>query len=199
MRLRTIALSAAFGLSIGIGVALATGAGGGEPRFHGTAYLPPAEAADFPLIDQRGRAARISDFRGSAALLFFGYTTCPDVCPLTLTKLSRVVGALGKDAERVRILLVTTDPSNDTPAALARYTARFDTPVVGLTADSATLTAMRAAYGVYAAPSPAHAGHGMTHTPAVFGIDPAGQIRVLLPMEQPDEVIAGDVRALLRE
>lgn len=187
------------------------GAVADEPRFHGTAWEPAEPAADFRLTDHTGRTARLSDFRGGPVLLFFGYASCPDVCPLTLARLDRVLSGMGPEAEDVRVLLVTVDPARDTPEALARYVSRFEPWVTGLTGDPESLEAVRRRYHAYAEPAPPqpsypgapeHAGHAesgapMNHTPQVFGIDRQGMIRVLLPMERPEDEIADDIRELL--
>ena len=191
--------------------AVRDGGFGGRPSFHGTAWEPSQTAADFRLTDHTGRPASLSDFRGQAVLLFFGYVNCPDVCPLTLTKLARVLSSLGSDASGVRVLLVSVDPERDTPDALARYVGRFGPRVTGLTGDADSLKSVLRSYYAFAEPSapqsypgaPEHAGHGglagaLSHTPQVFGIDRRGEIRVLLPMDRSDAEIADDVRALTR-
>ena len=182
---------------------------GGRGSFHGTAWEPSQTAADFRLTDHTGRAARMSDFRGESVLLFFGYANCPDVCPLTLAKLDRVLSAMGRDARGVRVLLVSVDPARDTPQALARYVSRFGPWVTGLTGDEEAVKSVLRSYYAYAEPSvpqsypgaPEHAGHNgpvgaLSHTPQVFGIDREGEIRVLLPMDRTDEEIADDIRTL---
>src|SRR5690606_35411137 len=132
-----------------------TGALSGAPRFHGTAWEPSETAADFRLTDHTGRTVSLSDYRGKGVLLFFGYTTCPDVCPLTLTRLDRVLSEMGSDAEDVRVLLVTVDPENDTPATLARYVGRFGPGFTGLTGEADVLKAILKSYYAYAEPATA--------------------------------------------
>jgi protein SCO1 len=122
------------------------------PAFHGTTYEELAPAAEFSLTDHRGRPATLASFRGRPVLLFFGYTHCPDVCPLTLTKLNGVLNDLGSRAEDVRIVLVTVDPARDTPAVLADYVRRFGPRVTGLTGDSAAVARAMAGYGAYVLP-----------------------------------------------
>lgn len=178
------------------------GEAGSPADFTGTAYTPPQPAAEFALVDHHGREATLRDHRGKAVLLFFGYTHCPDVCPLTLQKLSRVVGTIAADTSDLRILLITVDPARDTPAALAEYVTRFGPFVTGLTGDSLALGALRTEYGAFAgAPAPGHEGMAMeiSHTSRVFGVDRSGDLRVLLPMDEPDEVIARDIEVLLRD
>ena len=122
------------------------------PAFHGTTYEELAPAADFNLTDHRGRPATLASFRGKPVLLFFGYTHCPDVCPLTLTKLNGVLEDLGSRAEDVQIVLVTVDPARDTPAVLADYVRRFGPRVTGLTGDSAAVAQAMTGYGAYVLP-----------------------------------------------
>jgi protein SCO1 len=179
------------------------------PAFHGTTYEETAPAADFRLTDHQGREVSLASYRGHPVLLFFGYTHCPDVCPLTLDRLSRVVRTLGGEAEDARIVLVTVDPARDTPAALEAYVSRFGPRVAGLTGDSASLARAWGGYGVYveAQPSPgasaAHAGHGapsaaakVAHTGVVYGIDRQGRLRVVISDTATEEQTRDDVRTL---
>jgi len=199
-------------------VAVLPKAGG---RFHGTTYETVAPAADFRLTDHEGRPVTLESYRGKPVLLFFGYTHCPDVCPLTLAKLSRVLRALGDDARDVRVLLVTVDPARDTPAALKAYVARFGPRVSGLTGDSASLARAWEGYGAYVAPQPApaaatngahagdaHGGHGaaarprtdaaVAHSGVIYGIDRKGNLQVVISDAATEEETRDDVRTLAR-
>lgn len=177
-------LIAATLLLIPLAIALATTR---EPEFHATAYEPPAPAPPFTLTTHEGAAVTMENFADKPALVFFGFTNCPDVCPLTLSTLSKVAG-------NTQILLITVDPERDTPAVLADYIDNFDANITGLTGDPNELERLRAAYGVHA--GPATATHGMTHTAAVFGIDDEGQIRVVLRPDQPREQLTEDIETL---
>jgi protein SCO1 len=169
-------------------------AGCAQPAFHGTTYDPPDAAPDFTLTDHRGGTASLSEFRDHTVLLFFGFTSCPDVCPLTLHRLERALEGLPR-AERARILLVTVDPERDTPELLARYLAAFPGPITGLTGDADELQRIRAAYGVYAG---AGAEPGvLIHSTSVFGIDRRGTLRVLLRGDMPEDHLREDLRTLL--
>lgn len=182
-------------------VAAALGLGGAgyllanrPPTFHGTTYDEVTPAAPFTLTDHTGRRVTLDDYRGKVVLLFFGFTHCPDVCPLTLSKLARVLDGLGRRAEDVQVLLVTVDPARDTPAALGEYVERFTPRAAGLTGDSASLARAYEGYGVY---SMAGGHHGMTHSSVVYGIDRRGRLVVVIPPEATDEAVRDDVRALL--
>lgn len=182
-------LAATLGLG-GAGYLLA----GRPPTFHGTTYDEVTPAPPFALVDHTGRRVTLDDYRGKVVLLFFGFTHCPDVCPLTLSKLARVTDGLGRRADDVQVLLATVDPARDTPAVLAEYVKRFTPRAAGLTGDSASLARAYKGYGVY---SMQGGHHGMTHSSVVYGIDRRGRLVVVIPPEAGDEAVRDDVRALL--
>lgn len=196
LALAALVLAVASAAALLLGPRAGLGSGG---AFHGTAYPEPEPAPGFELTDHRGEVARLEDFRGRTVLLFFGFTHCPDVCPLTLARLSQALEALGARAADARVLLVSVDPERDTPEVLARYVERFGRQVTGLTGAAEALAELRRAYGVYAAPQAGHDGHPMlVHTTAVFGIDRQGRLRVLLRAEGPEEELRADIARLLR-
>ena len=108
---------------------------------------------------------------------------------------------MGSRGDDVRVLLVSVDPERDTPAVLADYVKRFGPQVTGLTGDAEVLRRMRAQYGAYAEHG---GGHGagehadVMHTNAVYGIDRAGKLRVLIAPDGPEEQMRDDIRTLAR-
>ena len=117
-------------------------------EWNGTLLDPPMAAQPFELVSANGPVGS-SDLHGHWTVLFFGYTRCPDACPLTLDKLRRVHAALGDDARDVQVTLVTVDPGHDSPDVLAEYVSRFHPTFLGLTADPATIEALAKTYGIY--------------------------------------------------
>ncbi len=176
---------------------LRIGLASGSPEFHGTAYLPPEPAADASLVDHTGAPRNIADFQGQPVLLFFGYTHCPDICPITLFTMQSVLDEIGKPAEDVALLLVTVDPERDTPEVLARYVSNFAPYTTGLTGTEEELRTLLAAYGVYAEQDQHEPGI-LAHTSAVFGIDSDGEIRVLLHADAPREELKRDLATLAK-
>lgn len=116
--------------------------------FKGTEFVPERPAPDFTLTSQAGRPFRMQESRGKVALLFFGFTTCPDVCPTTLGKIKGALQALGPDADRVQVVFVSVDPERDTPEVMARYLANFDPRIVGVTGDLDAIEAVADGYDV---------------------------------------------------
>jgi protein SCO1 len=167
--------------------------------FFGTPYPDPDAAPAFELVNHHGAMESLASHQGTVVLVFFGFTHCPDVCPLTLSRLANTVERLGPRGDDVRILLITVDPERDSPDALAEYVARFGPSVTGLTGEPALLESIRRAYGVFAVPHVGHDGTEMTaHTDAVFGIDRAGLLRVLIRPDAPEHEMEADLRTLLR-
>ena len=166
--------------------------------FHGTAYPDSPPAPDFALIDHRGESVTLSDFEGGAVLVFFGFTRCPDICPLTLTRLARVVRERGYSPEQIRVLLVSVDPTYDSPERLAEYLAPHGPAFAGLTGSVDTIQEVLTAYGAYAERRRSDEGvETIAHTGLVFAIDAAGRLRALLHPEESVESLGEDVETLV--
>lgn len=183
--------------------------------FHGMLLQSPDRAADFTLTASTGAPLRLSDLRGKIVLLFFGYTTCPDVCPLTLAELKQMRQLMGDQADQVQVLLLTVDPTHDTPEKLAHYLAAFDDTFVGLTGPVETLSAVATGFGVFfddhVADDHVVAGHTTSHatTPAaalpvehtstVVVVDADGYTRLLFPPGMSPADMAEDVKYLIKD
>lgn len=169
-------------------------------EFNGTEYPEPELAADFTLEEAGGELFRLSDQRGKIVLIFFGFTSCPDVCPTTLSEAGRILEGLGDEAQQVRFAFITVDPERDTPERLGQYVARFHPDIVGLTGTPDELQAVYDAYGIYAQKVPLEdsaAEYTMDHTARVFLVDQDGRLRLSYAFGTPDEEILQDVRYLL--
>ncbi|MBF8269484.1 MAG: electron transporter [Gammaproteobacteria bacterium] len=95
--------------------------------------------ANVNLLAESGEPITINDYKSYLRLIFFGYTQCPDICPLTMYFVAGALKSLGPDAERVRVLFITIDPKRDTPAVLAKYTDAFHSSIIGLSGAVATI------------------------------------------------------------
>jgi protein SCO1/2 len=174
--------------------------GAAESLFRTGALDPPAPAPDFTLRSDQGKTVHLRDWRGSVVLLYFGYTSCPDVCPTTLAELAAVKQQLGAAAQRLRVALVTVDPERDTPKRLRVYTRTFDPTFLGLTGPRATLVKVWKAYGVYVqshrVPGSSE-GYVVDHSATTFGIDADGNLRLAIPFGTPADDIRHDLQLLL--
>jgi len=139
-------------------------------------------ALKFTLTDANtGQTVHAKDFRGHLVLLYFGYTHCPDVCPTTLSRLSRAVASLGPRASDARILFVTVDPARDRIADLKRYARAFGPEVVALRGSQQALRALTKRYRVtygYGKPD-SHGNYEVSHSAAVYIFDRQGEARLL--------------------
>jgi protein SCO1/2 len=137
---------------------------------------PPAVQAiggPFVLVDHDGRAVSDRDFAGRLLLIYFGFTNCPDMCPLAMQEMAVALDALGPKAKDVQPLLITVDPQRDTPETLKRYVAQFHPRILGLTGTPEQIDAAVRAYRVYAARAK---GESVEHH---YSVDHTGLIYVM--------------------
>lgn len=155
---------------------------------------------DFHLTDHNGQPRSVADFRGKAVVMFFGYVNCPDMCPTTLYKLSTAVRQLGNDAENVQVLFVTLDPARDTPAVLKQYVPAFHPTFLGLYGDEATTEQTAKEFKIfYQHQKPDATGfYTVDHMGPSFVFDLQGRLRLFISDEHSAEVIADDLRTLLK-
>jgi protein SCO1/2 len=132
--------------------------------------------------------------------VFFGYTHCPDVCPVTLADWTRAKAALGDQADRVRWLFVSVDPARDTPAVAEAYARQFDSSFVGLSGDSATTAGIQAAFTVasYETPGATDADYLVTHASQCFLVDDTGTLRAMYSFNSGVDAIVADLQRVLR-
>jgi protein SCO1 len=173
-----------------------------EPTFNGAVLSAPIQLPEFTLQRFDGTRFTSADLRGRVAMVFFGYTTCPDVCPLTMAHLAQARKQLGAEAQQVDAYFVTVDPERDSPQRLREYLGKFDPAIVGLTGTDAELERARQIFGVVAqrrdVPGSAVA-YFMDHSAGLYLIDPASRLRVVEPYGLTPAEIAADVRRLLTE
>ena len=172
-----------------------------------------AVGAEFAAQSSLGREVRLSEYRGKVVLLFFGYTSCQDICPATLAHLQSLMNRLGPAADDVQVLLVTVDPENDTAEHLEVYLAQFDSRFVGLTGSReetdriATLFMAKYAqsHGVQLSTehnrtkTPVEHSYLYSHSQQIYLLDKASRTRALFFTGSPVEEMQGAVLALLEE
>ncbi len=151
------------------------------------------------------RAVTEADYRGKVTLLYFGYTFCPDVCPLTLANLADVLRALGDDADKVRVLFVTVDPGRDTLELMGQYAGLFAPQIDGLRGTGDEIAALARRYRVVYSvrPAPEDTDYEVSHSDAVYAFDATGAARVLYSQLSGAAAdipsTAEDLRQLIRE
>lgn len=156
----------------------------------------------FSLTDaNRDATVQAKDFHGRIALLYFGYTHCPDVCPTTLHRLQSVLSKLGAGAQQVNVLFVTVDPSRDTVKLLKTYTEYFGPQFVGLRGDEPELRKLTKRYRVtygYGKPD-AKGNYEVSHSSAVYVFDRKGDARLIIRPSDSIDAMTSDLQRLIAE
>lgn len=161
----------------------------------------PRPIPDFELLDTQQQPFRLSDVRGDIALVFFGYTYCPDVCPLTLSEVQQaLVGLDGR--ERVHTIFISVDPERDTPEALERYVHLLDETFIGLTDDEAKTKEVLKQFGAHAAKEEnpdSDTKYLVEHTATLYLINPNGEIFLTYPFGFVADDLRSDLTYLLQQ
>jgi protein SCO1/2 len=209
--LARLALVHARALSVGAASLALLTLGCGNAELHGASVLPRGPAPDISAEDTSGGPFQLHDQRGRIIVLSFGYTSCPDVCPTTLSKMKDIYRRLGeKRAGDVTMAFLSVDPERDTVARLREYVSAFDPKILGLRLTGAPLASTLVAYGVTSErrelpgeryPDRPLAGeyYSFDHTSGYFVIDKAGYLRLRFPAEAPVDDMVSDLLALAAE
>lgn len=170
--------------------------------FRGAAFGEPYPLApEIALTRSDGSSFRLSEMRGNVILVFFGYTSCPDVCPTTLAELKLALAELSEeDAARVKVLFVTVDPERDTPERMQEYVNHFNKTFIGLSGTQVDLEKIWQAYGVYreSVPGTSASGYTVDHTARVTLIDQDGNMRVSFGFDTPVDDVVHDLKLILK-
>lgn len=169
----------------------------------GTTYGEPfPPAADFTLPRANGELFQLSANRGNLVLLFFGYTSCPDICPTTLAELNIALQKLKpEDAAQIKVVFITVDPQRDTPERVQNYVNHFNPAFIGLSGTESELAQVWKGYGIFRAivDGSSAAGYLVDHTARVTLIDRNGYLRISFPFDAPVEDIIHDLKLMLKE
>jgi protein SCO1/2 len=148
----------------------------------------------FALTDDSGKHVTDKEFRGRYMLVFFGYTSCPDICPAGLQLISAAIDNLGSKADRITPIFISVDPERDTPAKLHDYVKNFNSRLVGLTGTPAEIRDVTKGYKVYYSKVPNEAApnnYGMDHSSIIYLMDPNGDyVAHFTPTTSVDEMTA---------
>lgn len=170
------------------------------PRWNGSFISPPAVMPDFRLQAGQG-SVQLSDFRGKKVILYFGYTSCPDVCPTTLGVLREALAALGEKAAAFQVFFISVDPARDTPTIASAYAARFSPTFVGLTGTPEEIAQTAAAFGIFYKlnpPDPKNGYYSVDHSASVLVLDEEGRLILTWPYGLTAPQVEEDLRSLLR-
>jgi protein SCO1 len=163
----------------------------------GGVFNPAREAPDFSVRGSDGADLTLSHYRGKVVLLGFGYTSCLNVCPVTLAVLAQAHRKLGPLASKVQVIYLTVDPERDNAARLKQYLAAFDPTFLGGTGTAAQMAAVRLSYGVTAEKHGTGSDYAVAHSSFVYLITPDGKLRALMPFGHKADDYVHDISVLL--
>ncbi len=172
-----------------------------KPQFKAIDITGADYAQGFQLTDFNGQPRSLADFKGKVAVVFFGYTQCPDVCPTTMGEMVQVKQLLGADGDRLQVLFVSVDPERDTPEVLKAYMASFDPGFLGLYAASPdALAALAKDFKVYykRVDGKTPTSYTMDHTAASYVYDAQGRLRLFSRYGSRAQALADDIKLLLK-
>jgi protein SCO1 len=166
------------------------------------ATRPVTVGGSFALTAPDGTAVTDQTYRGKWLLVYFGYTSCPNTCPMTLNEIATALKKLGTDAAKMQSLFITVDPQRDTRKVLEQYTQSFDPRIVGLTGSPQQVDAVTQEYGAYAVRHKTGVGpedYVMDHSTYLYVMDPEGKFVRAFDADTPGDRIADALRELLAQ
>ena len=171
----------------------------GVALFKRNAPTPQSPQLDtsFSLTDENGRPTTQEDYSGRYKLVFFGFTHCPDICPLHLQTIGETLDLLGDKAEQVAPLFITLDPARDTLEVLRTYTDYFHPALIGLRGTESQTTAITKGFRLYASKVPTEDGYTLDHSALTYLLSPEGDYIKVFTTQDKAETIAQYLTSLL--
>ncbi len=185
------------------GLVLAAGCSPPAPAFNGERLEEPAPAPELAGVNWDGQPFQLSEHQGKVAVVTFGYTYCPDVCPFTLAKLKQVSAGLGDRADDLAVVFVSVDPHRDTVEKLSRYVPNFDRRFYGLRIEPTELDALKETWDITIQYGQPKDGPGtdsfyyVDHTGSYFVVDREGQLLLKFPPTASADQMIPDIERLL--
>jgi protein SCO1/2 len=174
-----------------------TGCVSSQP-YAGTLLDPPKQLPAVELMDSNGQPFQLNGLKDSLTLVYFGYTHCPDVCPLTMWRVKQALAELD-EKERVRVLFISVDPERDTAEVLARYVHRLGPEFIGLNGDREKIKEVIKPFGAMTEKEETiGSDHLVNHTPYLYLVNPHNQLLLIYPHNFKPEALRADLEQLLK-
>ncbi|MFC5520346.1 SCO family protein [Polaromonas jejuensis] len=171
-----------------------------KPQFQSVDLTGADYAQGFALADHNGQPRALKDFAGKVVVVFFGFTQCPDACPTSMAELAQVKQLLGPDGDKLQVIFITVDPERDTPELLKAYMANFDPTFLALRPSMDQLPQVAKDFKVYykKVEGKTPGSYTMDHSAGSYIFDGKGRIRLYNRYGAGAEVLASDIRLLLK-
>ena len=160
-------------------------------------FSPPRQAPDFSLSGSNGSELTLRSYRGKVVIVAFGFTSCPDVCPITLATLAQARKKLGVQGKELQVVYITVDPERDDAERMRTYLASFDPTFIGGTGTAERLAAVRKEYGINATRQALGTSYLYAHSSFTYLIDREGKLRALMPYGHSADDYVHDLRILM--
>ena len=158
----------------------------------------PLEKVQFSLVDHTGASFGPTGLIGQPTALFFGFASCPEVCPTTLSRLTALEQQVGSAAKRLKVVFVSVDPERDTQTMLATYLSNFELPATGLTGAVTEIDKVVGAFGAMYVKTPTEAGgYTIDHTALVYLLDEQGALSGTIAYDEASESALAKLKMLL--
>lgn len=163
------------------------------------AVASPGVGGAFSLVDGEGKSVNEKSWPGKYKLVFFGFTHCPEICPVTLDKVTAALGKLGDDAGKIQPLFITTDPARDTPEVVKAFTANFHKSITGLTGTAEQVKSAENAYKVYAVKREGGSkdDYQVDHSSYIYFMSPDDKMLAIMGSSASADDIVSKVKAVL--
>jgi protein SCO1/2 len=170
-----------------------------KPKFNSIDVTGADYAKGFTLTDHNGQSRSLSDFKGKAVVLFFGYTQCPDVCPTSMAELAEIKRLLASDGDKLQGVFVTVDPARDTTELLKAYMTNFDPSFVAFTPTPEQLSVVAKDYKIYykRVEGQTPTSYSMDHSAGSYVYDTQGRLRLYSRYGMGAKLLAQDIQTLL--
>ncbi len=194
--LKTLAGVAALSMTAG----MLTGCAPDKPQFKSIDLTGADYAQGFSLADHNGQLRTLKDFAGKVVVVFFGFTQCPDVCPTSMAELAQVKQLLGPDGDKLQAIFISVDPERDTPELLKAYMVNFDPTFVALRPTPEQLPQVARDFKIYykKVEGKTPGSYTMDHSAGSYVFDGKGRVRLYNRYGAGAEVLASDIRLLLK-
>jgi protein SCO1/2 len=169
------------------------------PPFRNTDLTGKSIGGNFALDDCHGHPRTLADFKGKLVVLFFGYTSCPDICPTALAKFASLMQQPDLSADRIQVIFISLDPARDTPERLCQYLHWFHPSFLGLTGNADQIAEITRNFRVTSIRKeiPGSMGYVLDHSAGAYVFGPDGRLRLYLAENASIAEISDDFRRLL--
>ena len=165
--------------------------------FNGSNLTEAKWDSHFELTSHKGEKKTTKDFKGKVVAIFFGFASCPDICPTTMIELKNIKSQLGENSNQLEVLFISLDPERDTQEVLSKYMPSFNTSFIGLTGTIEKIEKITQQFKVYRKKVEEGDTYTIDHSSGIYLLDKNGNIRVRHPYGSEIKSIIQDIEKLL--